>query len=120
MRTAVLVVAVALATAGLAASPAAAATVCGQDGAASLCADAAASADALAIHFQVTQTDGPGTYLVYYVDTVSGLPGPANPVGPLGYQAVAAGTLYAHLNHCYDVHLDSAPGTSLVVGSVCG
>jgi len=31
-----------------------------------------------------------------------------------------AGTFLTRLNRCYDVYLTSAPGTSLVIGPVCG
>jgi hypothetical protein len=114
-----LAAAIAMATVGLAASPAAAGSACGQDGIAILCVTAQQSQDALALNYQVTQADGPGTYSVYYVDVDGGPPSIAQAVGPLGFQALAMGSLYGQLNHCYNVHLDSAPGTSLVVGPVC-
>jgi hypothetical protein len=114
-----LAAAVAVATVGLAASPAAAGSACGQDGVAILCVTATQVQDTLALNYQVTQTDGPGTYSVYYVDADGGTPSTAQTVGPLGFQALAMGSLYAQLTHCYNVHLDSVPGTSLVVGPVC-
>jgi hypothetical protein len=77
------------------------------------------SQDALALDYQVTQSDGPGVYSVYYVDANGGLPSAAEPVGPLGFQQLSLGSLYGQLAHCYNVHLDSDPGTSLVVGPVC-
>ena len=120
MRRLTLAVAVAMAAVGFMASPAAAAgSACGQDGVAILCVTARQSQDALALNYQVTQYDGPGLYSVYYVDANGGSPSNAQTVGPLGYQNLAMGTLYGQLNHCYNVHLDSAPGTSLVVGPVC-
>ena len=119
MRSLTLAVAVAMAAVGLVASPAAAGSACGQDGVAILCVTAQQSQDALALNYQVTQYDGPGVYSVYYVDANGGSPSNAQTVGPLGYQSLVLGTLYGQLNHCYNVHLDSAPGTSLVVGPVC-
>jgi hypothetical protein len=119
MRRAVLATAIAMAAVGLPASPAAA-SVCSQDGVARNCVDAMQSQDVLALNSTIAQFDGPGLYSLYYVDTDTGTPGIVHTVGPLGYPNAATGTLYAQLNHCYDVHLDSAPGTSLVVPSVCG
>jgi hypothetical protein len=101
------------------ASPAAAGSACGQDGVAILCVTAQQSQDALALNYQVTQSDGPGLYSVYYVDANGGSPSNPQTVGPLGYQSLVLGALYGQLNHCYNVHLDSGPGTSLVVGPVC-
>jgi len=119
MRGAMLAMAAAMAAVGLAASPAEANSACNQDGTAVLCVTAAQSQDVLALNYQVTQNDGPGSYSVYYVDAVGGPPSAAQPVGPLSYQQLALGSLFGQLNHCYNVHLDSTPGTSLVVGPVC-
>jgi hypothetical protein len=119
MRTLTLALAVAMATVGLMASPAAAGSACGQDGVAILCVTAQQTQDVLALNYQVTQKDGPGIYSAYYVDATGGSPSNSQAVGPLGYQSLALGALYGQLNHCYNVHLDSAPGTSLVVGPVC-
>lgn len=128
-----------VAAVGLAASPAAAASsagapagaptgvpagaraaTCGNDGVAELCASTLPSQDSLAIDYQVTQLDGPGIYSVLYTDTDSGQSSLPQTVGPLAYQAVGSGTLYAQIQHCYNVTLTSAPGTSLTVGPVCG
>lgn len=113
--------AVALAGVGLAASPASAtATVCQQDGLAQLCASSTATQDVLTIDYQVTQFDGPGTYSAYYVSESTGASSAAQTVGPLAYQGTASSSFYAALGACYDVHLDSSAGTSLVTGPVCG
>jgi hypothetical protein len=96
------------------------AATCGNDGVTDLCASTLPSQDSLAIDYQVTQLDGPGTYSVLYTDTASGQSSLPQAVGPLAYQAVGSGTLYAQIQHCYDVTLTSAPGTSLTVGPVCG
>ena len=120
MRTGVLAVAVAVAAVGLAASPAGAGSaVCGQDGIAVLCVTATQAADVLSLNYQVTQADGPGAYSVYYVDADGGDPSTTKTVGPLSARAQAVGSLFGQLGHCYAVHLDSAPGTSLVVGPIC-
>lgn len=112
-------VAVSMATAAVAASPAEAQSACGQDGVAIMCVTAEPTQDVLALNYQVTQSDGPGTYSVYYTDADSGLQSAAQAVGPLGFQQLSLGSLYGQLDHCYNVHLDSDPGTSLVVGPVC-
>jgi hypothetical protein len=113
--------AVALAGVGLAASPASAtATVCQQDGVAELCASSIATQDVLTINYQVTQFDGPGTYSAYYVSESTSNASTAQTVGPLGYQGTASSTFHAAPGDCYDVHLDSSAGTSLVTGPVCG
>ena len=114
-----LAAAVAVATVGLAASPAAAGSACGRDGVAILCVAALPSQDSLGLQYQVTQSDGPGVYSIYDVDAAGGEPSAAQPVGPLGFQSLVLGSLYGALGHCYNVHLDSAAGTSLVVGPVC-
>lgn len=119
MRGLTIAAAVAMATIGFAASPAEAQSACGQDGVAIMCVTAEPAQDVLALNYQVTQGDGPGTYSVYYVDADSGAQSAAQPVGPLGFQQLSLGSLYAQLDHCYNVHLESAPGTSLVVGPVC-
>jgi len=119
MRSLTFVAAAAMATVVLAASPAAAGSACGQDGVAVLCVTATPVQDVLDLRYQVIQADGPGTYSVYDVDAAGGPPSTAQTVGPLGYQELVTGSLFAGLNHCYTVHLDSAPGTSLVVGPVC-
>lgn len=118
MRGATLAAAVVTAIVGPAA-PAMAGSACGQDGVAILCVTAAQAQDQLALEYQVTQSDGPGTYSVYYVDAAGGPASTAQPIGPLAFQELALGSLYAPLNRCYNVHLESAPGTSLVVGPVC-
>ncbi|HEU5333621.1 MAG TPA: hypothetical protein VFU73_12660 [Actinocrinis sp.] len=112
-------VAAAFATVGLTAAPAAAASACSQDGVAVLCVTAKQSGDVLALGFQVTQADGPGVYSVYDVDAGGGAASNAQTVGPLSARALATGSLFGQLGHCYTVYLDSAPGTSLVVGPVC-
>ena len=120
MRRAVLAAVVALAAVGSAAAPARAAADCADDGVASLCATAKASGDALALQYQIVQSDGPGTYSLYYVDTTTGTTSPSRAIGPLDYQQGDSGTFMVNIGHCYDVHLDSVPGTSLVVSQVCG
>ena len=119
MRRLALATAIAVATAGLAASPAAAGSACGQDGVAVLCATAQQTQDVLALNYQITQVDGPGTYSLYTVDAADGTQSTAQTVGPLGFRSLVTGTLYGQINHCYTVHLDGAAGTSLVVGPVC-
>jgi hypothetical protein len=119
MRGLTFAAAAALATVGFAASPAAAGSACGLDGVAVLCVTATPVQDVLALHYQVIQADGPGTYSVYYIDANGGPSSNPQTVGPLSSQQLVAGTLFAGLDHCYNVHLDSAPGTSLVVGPVC-
>lgn len=119
MRVLTFFAAVAMATLGTGASPAAAGSACGQDGVAVLCVTATPVQDVLALRYQVSQADGPGAYSIYYVDANGGPPSIPQTVGPLGFQQLVAGTLFAGLNHCYTVHLDSAPGTSLAVGPVC-
>lgn len=110
---------VAVAAVGLTAWPAAAGSACGQDGVAILCVTATPSQDALGLDYQVTQADGPGVYSIYYIDAEGGDPSAAQPVGPLGYHSLVLGSLFGQLGHCYNVHLDSAADTSLVVGPVC-
>jgi hypothetical protein len=119
MRGVVLAVAAAIAAVGYAASPAAAGSACGQDGVAILCVTAVQSQNTLALNYQVTQADGPGSYSVYYIDAAGGPPSTPQPVGPLRFQALTTGSLFGQLTHCYNVHLDSHPGTALVVGPVC-
>jgi hypothetical protein len=115
----VLAMMVASAAVGSSAAPAAAAGACAQDGAAVLCVTTVAQ-DSLAITYHVTQTDGPGRYTFYYVDTSTGVVSPTQAIGPLDYQEVAMGTVFARLNRCYDVHLDGTAGTSVVITQVCG
>lgn len=120
MRGAALAAAVAMTTMWLGTPPAAAAgSACGQDGVAVLCVTATPVQDVLALNYQVIQADGPGTYSLYYVDANGGPPSNAQTIGPLGSRQLVVGSLFAGLNHCYTVHLDSAPGTALVVGPVC-
>jgi hypothetical protein len=119
MRRLALALVVAGAAGWLSASPAAAGSACGQDGVATLCVTARQVQDVLAIDYQVSQYDGPGTYSLYYVDATGGSPSTSTTIGPLGFQGLSMGTLYAELDHCYNVHLDSTPGTALVVGPVC-
>ncbi len=119
MRGATFATAVAMAAVGLAASPAQANSICNQDGVAIFCVTGAQTQDVLALNYQVTQSDGPGLYSVYYVDAAGGSPSVPAQVGPLSFQQLMLGSLYGQLNHCYNVHLDSTPGTSLVVGPVC-
>ena len=109
-----------LATVTFSASDADAAAGCNQDGVAGLCVDTRQSQDAWAIVYQVTQADGPGTYTVYYVDTSTGMASAPRTIGPLAYQATVSGTFLVPFNHCYNVHLDSVAGTSVVAGTVCG
>ena len=101
-------------------SDAARAATCAGDGVAMLCANALPSQDNTAINYQVTQMDGPGIYSIYYTNTNTGVSSQAQVVGPLGYQSTATGVLYAAIQQCYNVTLNSAPGTSLTVGPVCG
>ena len=106
------------AQAGVPAAPRAA--TCNNDGVAMLCATTLPSQDSTAINYQVTQLDGPGTYTVTYTDTTTGQTSQPQNVGPLSYQGVASGTLYARIQRCYNVTLVSTPGTSLTAGPVCG
>lgn len=119
-RRIALAVAAALVCAGHGAGPAAATdNTCGQDGVAVLCVSSQPVQDVLAIRYQITQQDGPGTYSLYYVSTSTGASSKPQTIGPLAYQDTASGTLYAGLSDCYDVYLTSASGTSLVAGPVC-
>lgn len=102
------------------AARAATATDCEQNGLVMICADTKAAADAVALEYEITQLDGPGVYTLYYVDTRTGAKGPARDVGPLDNGEVVDGTLFAHVGHCYDLHLDDTEGTSVVVPSLCG
>ena len=120
MRWKVLAVGLAAASAaGVSASPAAADSSCASDGVATLCVTAKESQDAQALSYQITQTDGPGTYLLYYVDRETGEASNPRTIGPLAYQAVVSGNLFARVSHCYDVHLDGTPGSSLVLTPTC-
>lgn len=105
---------------GVAVPNASAASTCQQDGVATLCANAMSQQDVVAIGYQVTQFDGPGAYTLYYVSDTTGASSDPRNIGPLGYQGTVSGTMYAALDDCYEVHLDSASGTSLVAGPVCG
>lgn len=120
----VLATVVVLAAVGLSAPHAAAAgrtaTVCQTDGTAQLCVSSLDEQDVVAIMYQVTQIDGPGTYSVYDTSLSTGAASNPETVGPLSYQGTASGTLYAGQTACYDVELTSAAGTSLVAGPVCG
>lgn len=112
--------ALALAGAGLSAAPAGATGgTCSQDGVAMLCAASEPQQDVLAIKYQITQMDGPGTYTLYYISTSTGASSQMQAVGPLTYHGTATGTLYAGLTDCYNVYLTSGPGTALVAGPVC-
>jgi hypothetical protein len=99
---------------------AATATDCEQDGLVMLCADTKAASDAVALEYEITQSDGPGTYTLYYVDARTGAKGPVRDIDPLANGQVVDGALLAHVGHCYDLHLDSVEGTSVVVPSLCG
>lgn len=99
---------------------AATATSCKSDGLAELCASSLTQQDVVAINYQVTQLDGPGTYTLYYTSTNTGVSSVTHTIGPLAYQQTVSGTLYAGLNDCYDLYLDSSAGTSLVTGPLCG
>ena len=106
--------------AALTASPAAAtATTCSQDGVSTLCVSSQDEQDVLAINYQITQTDGPGTYSLFDVSTTTGVSSAPHTIGPLAYQGTASGDLYAGLTDCYNVYLTSTAGTSLVAGPVC-
>jgi hypothetical protein len=112
--------AAALAGLGFTAAPAAATdTTCGDDGLAALCVSSRPAQDVLAIRYQITQEDGPGTYSLYDVSTSTGVSSVPQSIGPLAYQGTANGTLYAGLTDCYNVYLTSTTGTSLVAGPVC-
>ncbi|HEX4789255.1 MAG TPA: hypothetical protein VH372_12380 [Actinospica sp.] len=120
MRRAAFAAAISLASACVAAAPAAAtATTCAQDGVATLCVNSMPAQDVLAIGYQVTQNDGPGSYTISYVSTTTGVSSKPQAVGPLAYQDTATGVLYAGLTDCYNVYLVSDSGTSLVAGPVC-
>lgn len=112
--------ALAMTVTGATAPNASAASTCQQDGIATLCANAMDQQDVVAISYQVTQYDGPGTYTVYYVSDTTDEPSNPRSVGPLGYQGTASGTMYAAQDDCYHVHLDSTSGTRLAAGPVCG
>jgi hypothetical protein len=124
MWRAALAIGTVLAAVGLAAPQAAAAgrtaSVCQADGTARLCASSLDEQDVVAIMYQVTQIDGPGTYAVEDVSLTTGATSNPQTVGPLSYQGTASGTLYAGQSACYNVELTSAAGTSLVAGPVCG
>lgn len=96
------------------------AAVCKNDGTATLCASTFPSQDATAINYQVTQQDGPGSYSVFYTNLTSGVSSPLRSVGPLGYQNVTSGVMYAAIQRCYNVTLSGNSGTPIVVGPVCG
>jgi hypothetical protein len=113
-----------LATVGFAAPSATAArrttSMCRTDGTAQLCASSLDEQDVVAIMYQVTQLDGPGTYSVDDVSLNTGATSDPQTVGPLSYQGTASGTLFAAQTACYDVELTSTAGTTLVAGPVCG
>jgi hypothetical protein len=98
----------------------ASATTCSQDGVALLCVNATPVQDVLALQYQITQVDGPGSYSIHYVETVSGTQSNPQSAGPIGYQQTVTGTLYAGLGKCYNLFLTSTAGTSNVAGPVCG
>src|ERR1051326_4576854 len=81
------------------------ATTCSQDGVALLCANAMPVQDVLALQYQVTQVDGPGSYSVYYAETITGTQSIPQSVGPIGYQQTVTGTLYAGTGKCYNIFL---------------
>jgi hypothetical protein len=119
MRGAALVTAVTLATAGIAA-PQAAADNCRQDGVADLCASTSPAQNAVNINYRVTQLDGPGSYLVYFVNAGTGAMSIPQELKPIEYLGTASGTLSAAPNACYTVNLTSTAGTYLVLDTVCG
>jgi hypothetical protein len=119
MRSAALVTAVALATVGITA-PRAAADSCRQDGVANLCASTSPGQNAVNIDYSVTQLDGPGSYLVYYVNAGTGAMSTPRELRPIKYLGTASGTFSAAPNACYTVNLTSTAGTYLVLNTVCG
>jgi hypothetical protein len=93
--------------------------VCVHDGIATLCASAQENGDVTAINYDVTQQDGPGSYLIHYVDLNTGFTSMPQGVGPLQYGQQVFGTMFGSLQHCFRVILTSPAPTDLEASPVC-